>query len=133
MKHRYIQWLGIVALLTSLAASAQVGHPAKGSWLGSYGPDEGDQRRMRLLIDWQNRELNGTINPGRNAVKMDKITIDYDTWTLTIEANMPQEGGSTAHFVATGVLNNLGSWTNRRYRGSYTLGRETGEFEFLLN
>jgi hypothetical protein len=119
--------------MVTFAAAAQVGHPAKGSWIGHYGPNGDDQTRMRLLINWEDRALNGTINPGRNAVPMDKITLDYDTWTMTIEAMMPQEGGSPAHFVATGVLDNLGSWANRRYRGTYTLGRETGEFEFMLN
>jgi hypothetical protein len=133
MKQRYLKWLGVSALMMTFAAVAQVGHPAKGSWLGYYGPNDDNLQRMRLLIDWDNRELEGTINPGRNAVPMDKLTIDYDTWNMTIEATLPQESGSTAHFVATGKLENLGSWTNRRFKGTYTLGGESGEFEFLIN
>jgi len=123
----------LLATVLAAAAGAQTGHPAKGSWLGYWGPGESDQRRMRLLLDWHDRTVTGTINPGRNGVPVDKTSIDYDTWTLTIEADMPAEGGDVRHFVATGKLENLGSWTNRRYSGTYTLGNETGTFSLFLN
>ncbi len=123
----------ILMAFFGITAIAQTGHPAKGSWLGYWGPDASEQRRMRLLLNWEDRTLTGTINPGRNGVAIDRAAIDYDTWTLTIEAEMPDEDGDTEHFVAVGVLDNLGSWTNRRYAGTYTHGSETGEFEFMLN
>ena len=123
----------LMATILAAAAVAQTGHPAKGSWLGYWGPDQSDQRRMRLLLDWEDRAITGTINPGRNGVPVDRTSIDYDTWTLTIEADMPLEGGDVRRFVATGKLENLGSWTNRRYSGDYTLGNEKGTFSLLLN
>ena len=123
----------ILMAACAIGAVAQTGHPAKGSWLGYWGPDASEQRRMRLLLDWEDRTLSGTINPGRNGVAIASAAIDYDTWTLTIEAEMPVEDGDTERFVAVGVLDNLGSWTNRRYAGTYTLGNESGEFEFMLN
>jgi hypothetical protein len=123
----------IFCLLFVSAALAQAGHPVKGSWLGFYGPDAGEQRRMRLLFDWKDQELLGVINPGRYSVDIDSVSIDYDTWTMTIEANLPRKDGEMARFVATGVIDNLGSWTNRRYKGSYTHGAESGEFQFLIN
>ena len=128
--------LASLALLTvgySLTTLGQVGHPAKGSWIGYWGPSEDQQRRLRLLLDWENREIVGTINPGRNGIEIDRSTIDYATWTLTFEADMPLEDGTPAHLVATGVLDNLGSWTNRRYRGTYTHGDEKGTFDLVLN
>ena len=133
MRAKYLSWLSIPALLFAVVAAAQVGHPAKGSWIGYWGPSGADQRRLRLLLDWENRSLNGTLNPGRNGVDIDQIDIDYDTWTLTIEANMPDEDGDVARLVATGVLDNLGSWTNRRYAGTYTYGNEAGTFLLMLN
>jgi hypothetical protein len=45
---------------------------------------------------------------------------------------MPVEGGSE-RLVAVGTLENLGSWTNRRYTGTYRFGDETGEFAMTLN
>jgi hypothetical protein len=88
---------------------------------------------MRLLLDWEDRAITGTINPGRNGVAVDEASIDYDTWMLTIEADMPSESGDVERFVATGKLENLGSWTNRRYSGTYTFGNEAGTFSLLLN
>lgn len=122
-----------VSTLLAAAAAAQTGHPAKGSWLGYWGPGESDRRRIRLLLDWENRSLSGTINPGRNGVPIDALSIDYDSWTLSFEANMPSGDGETQRLVATGVLENLGSWTNRRYSGTYTYGDETGTFMLHIN
>ena len=116
----------------ALPATAQVGHPAKGSWTGYYGPNDSDQNRFRLLLNWTDQEITGVINPGRRAISLDKVELDYSTWMLTLEAEMPVDGG-TAHFVVTGKLENLGSWTNRLYSGTYTLGSESGEFWLSLN
>lgn len=125
--------LSSIAVLVTAAAGAQTGHPAKGSWLGYWGPDESEQRRIRLLLDWEDRTVVGTINPGRNGVEIDSTAIDYDTWTLTIEADMPSGDGGVSRFVASGKLENLGSWTNRRYSGTYTFGDESGDFSLLIN
>jgi hypothetical protein len=122
-----------IATVTVLASSAQVGHPAKGAWSGYWGPSEAAKRRMLLVLDWRDRALTGTINPGPNAVKVDKAALDVDTWTLTLEATMPTGKGSTARFVSTGKLDNLGSWTNRIYSGTYQFGAEHGTFKLALN
>lgn len=123
----------LVAAAAAVPAAAQVGHPAKGSWLGYWGPSQTERNRMLLVLDWENRELVGTINPGPNAVPVDRADIDYSTWTMTIEAQMPVEGGGTAPYVATGTLENLGSWINRRYSGTYRHADETGSFLLTLN
>ena len=75
----------------------------------------------------------GTINPGPNGVEIERVDIDYATWTMTIEADMPLANGSEARYVATGTLENLGSWLNRRYSGTYRHGDETGTFILALN
>ncbi len=41
---------------------------------------------------------------------------------------MPTGNGRTARYVTTGKIENLGSWTNRRYSGTYELGSERGTF-----
>lgn len=136
MKKAITKSMGLVAaLMLALPALSQVGHPAKGSWSGYWGPNDDDQRRMLLLLDWRNNEISGTINPGRNAVSVDSASLDVDDWMLTIEADMPIERGSdrTQPFTATGKLENLGSWTNRRFSGTYRFGNETGTFSLTLN
>jgi hypothetical protein len=125
----------LAVLAAAVPAVSQVGHPAKGSWSGYWGPDENEQRRMLLLLDWENNRISGTINPGRNGTKIDRATLDASDWTLTIEADMPAAAtsGSTVRLVATGKLENLGSWTNRRFSGTYRMGDETGDFLLSLN
>jgi len=128
--------VAIASLLITLAAGvafAQAGHPVKGSWSGYWGPSEAQKRRILLVLDWKDNEIVGTINPGPNAVKIDKATLDVSTWTLRLEANMPTTGGKTAHYVSIGKLENLGSWNNRRYSGTYELGSEHGTFVVALN
>jgi hypothetical protein len=116
-----------------LPAFAQVGHPVKGSWSGYWGPDDDRQNRILLVLDWENNEITGTINPGPNAVDIDAAKLDVATWTLTIEADMPVKTGGTQRYIATGKLENLGSWVNRRYAGTYRLGTENGVFKLTLN
>jgi hypothetical protein len=125
----------LAALLLALPAVSQVGHPARGSWSGYWGPDPAEQRRMLLLLDWRDNTISGQINPGRNGVEITRATLDPSTWMLTIEAEMPIERGSsqTAHFSASGKLENLGSWTSRRYSGTYRFGDETGKFSLTIN
>lgn len=125
----------LAGLAATVPAVSQVGHPAKGSWSGYWGPGDTEQRRMLLLLDWEDNRITGTINPGRNGTDIDRAALDASNWMLTLEAEMPTEGGSgrTVPFVATGKLENLGSWTNRRYSGTYRLGDETGSFSLTLN
>ncbi len=122
----------LFCLSLAIPVTAQVGHPAKGSWTGYYGPSDADQNRFRLLLDWEERQITGVINPGRRAITLDKVELDYATWTMTLEADMPIDGG-TARFVVSGQIENLGSWTNRLYSGTYRLGGESGEFWLSLN
>ena len=121
------------SILFVALASAQVGHPAKGSWSGYWGTSDAEKHRILLVLDWQNNELSGTINPGPNAVKLDRVSLDVDTWTLKFEAAMPDGKGRKSPFVATGKLSNLGSWTNRTYAGTYSFGAEKGRFTVTLN
>ncbi len=123
----------VASVMFAGLASAQVGHPAKGSWSGYWGTSDADKHRILLVLDWRNQELRGEINPGPNAVKLDKVNLDVDTWTLTFETMMPDATGRKLPFVATGKLSNLGSWTNRKYAGTYSFGPEKGRFTVTLN
>ena len=129
----FLRALGVGLAVAAAPALAQVGHPAKGSWIGYWGPSAQERTRILLLLDWENNEVVGTINPGANGVPIKRADIDYSTWTLTLEAEMPLAGGGTAPYVATGKLENLGSWINRRYSGTYVHGPERGTFSLTLN
>jgi hypothetical protein len=125
---------GLLVCLAMLAATAvaQVGHPAKGSWLGFWGPDDKTQHRLLLNLDWKTRAVSGQINPGPNAANISRAEIDYTTWTMTIEAMLPRADGHQEKWVATGKIDNLGSWTSRRFAGTYVHGTEKGSFKLAL-
>ena len=123
----------VAALALSFSAGAQVGHPAKGSWSGYWGTSNETKNRILLLLDWVDNEIVGTINPGPRGVKIDKTTLDVSTWTLTLEASLPNADGKAERFVTTGRIENLGSWTNRTYSGTYVHGNERGTFIVRLN
>jgi hypothetical protein len=114
-------------------AVAQVGHPAKGSWSGYWGTSDATKRRILLLLDWRDQTISGVINPGANQVPIDRAELDVATWTLKLEAQLPDSSGVKKHFAATGKLTNLGSWTTRTYSGTYVFGDETGRFTATLN
>lgn len=116
------------ALGLSAALVAQTGHPAKGSWSGQLTTAASATSRIRLLIDDHNGELSGTVNPGRNGADMTSAVLDAATWGLKIQATLPE-----GELVLDGTLSNLGSWTNRKYLGKYTLGSTSGTFEITLN
>jgi hypothetical protein len=120
--------LFFAALGLSATLAAQTGHPAKGSWSGELTPASAESTRIRLLIDDHNGELSGAVNPGRNGVEMKSVVLDASTWGLKISATMPE-----GELVLDGKLNNLGSWTNRKYTGTYTLGSTSGTFDITLN
>jgi hypothetical protein len=122
-------------LATTLAATvvAQVGHPAKGSWSGYWGTSDATKRRILLLLDWRDQKISGVINPGPNQVPIDKAELDVATWTLRLEAQLPDGSGAKKPFTTTGKLTNLGSWTTRTYAGTYVFGDETGRFTTTLN
>lgn len=115
----------------AVPSMSQTGHPAKGSWAGflhPIGAANTEDVRIRLLIDDHNGELSGTVNPGRRGVDMSNVELEAETWTLTIQADMPE-----GELELVGKLENLGSWTNRRYSGFYTLGDQRGTFTISLN
>jgi hypothetical protein len=118
----------IACLGLSATLLAQTGHPAKGSWSGNLVSAASETSRIRLLINAHNGELSGTVNPGRNASEMTVVELDPSNWSLTIRATLPQ-----GDLLLEGTLSNLGSWTNRKYRGNYTLGSQKGSFDITLN
>jgi hypothetical protein len=126
MLARILMFFAALGLSATLAA--QTGHPAKGSWSGELKASSSEVTRVRLLIDDHNGELSGAVNPGRNGIEMSSVELDASDWSLKITAPMPE-----GELVLDGTLSNLGSWTNRKFIGTYTMGSTRGTFEITLN
>jgi hypothetical protein len=66
-------------LLAGLIAApiwAQEGHPLKGSWLGDWGPNKTQRTQVVVVLDWDGKNITGTINPGPDAIPLSKATLE---------------------------------------------------------
>jgi hypothetical protein len=121
----------IVALSGSVAA-AQYGHPLKGTWSGDWGPNQETRHRLLLELNWDGKAISGTINPGPNAVPLQKTSLEPSTWQVRFEAEGKGPSGTTIRYLIDGRIENLGS--NRRVlTGTWTQGAERGDFRLTRN
>ena len=61
---------------------AQEGHPLTGTWTGDVGP-----RHVTVALEWDGRNVTGTINPGPDAAQVTNVRLDPAMWAIHIEAN----------------------------------------------
>jgi hypothetical protein len=114
----------IVAFLVAAAnATAQFGHPLKGSWSGDWGPDKDHRNRVLLQMQWDGKTITGAINPGPNALPLTNASLDPDTWHVHLEARA---------VVIDGTLENIGS-ARRVLSGVWMQGGQRGDFKLIRN
>src|SRR5215470_3512952 len=114
-------WIAITAcLLAGGIASAQEGHPLTGTWVGDVGP-----RHVTLALEWDGKNVTGTINPGPNASQIKSVRLDPAMWSVHIEAD------GAAHIVIDGGLANVGS-ASRTFTGTWTEGAGTTKSPITL-
>ena len=63
-------------LLAATPVRAQEGHPAKGTWVGYWGPTVTVQSRIVLVIDHDGKTMSGVYQPGPNAVPLKVARLD---------------------------------------------------------
>ena len=128
--------VGVASLMLCLAvaatADAQYGHPLKGSWSGDWGPAKETRNRLLLELNWDGKAVTGTINPGPNAVPLQKATLDPSNWTVHFEAEAKDASGRAVRYVIDGKLENLGAY-NRVLSGTWTQGGVKGDFRLVRN
>ena len=62
--------------LTTLSAPAQEGHPLSGVWYGDWGATPAQRNDLTVVMAWDGKAINGTINPGPDAVQIKTATLD---------------------------------------------------------
>ena len=128
---RRVQWL-VVALSMAAPASAQFGHPLKGTWSGDWGPTKDKQTHVVLELHWDGKAITGNINPGPKAVPMSKATLDPATWSVHIEGDGKDAAGNAEHYVIDGKLENIGAY-QRVLSGTWVQGATKGTFKVVRN
>ncbi len=132
---RKLTLLTLTATLIVLAcvpAAAQYGHPLKGSWSGDWGTTKETRNRLLLDLNWDGKAVTGTINPGPNAVPLQKTSLDPSNWTVHFEAEGKDASGRAVRYVIDGKLENLGAY-NRVLSGTWNQGTQKGDFRLVRN
>jgi hypothetical protein len=118
-----------------LPALAQEGHPLKGTWIGDWGPNATMRTPVFLVLDWDGKDVTGTLNPGTDGLAFKAVAI-------TLPAPPAGRGGATSPWtvrmetttrngqpiVIEGRVENLGL-ANRSFIGEWTQGNVKGTFK----
>jgi hypothetical protein len=137
MRAQTLRALVVVAALLVLPsfAVAQFGHPLKGQWSGEWGPKD-SPKRLLLDLNWDGKEITGTINPGSDAeATVKKVTFDYSkvtSWAVQMEAEGKDASGKPVQVRIDGTLENLGAYY-RVFHGTWTQGGQKGPFTLTRN
>lgn len=130
---RLFRFVTVLALLAVAAtASAQFGHPLKGSWSGDWGPSATNRTHVVLDINWDGKAITGTINPGPGGVAFSKATLDPATWMVHFEGDGKSKTGAAEHYVIDGKMENIGAFA-RFITGTWTEGSQKGTFKVTRN
>ena len=134
-------------ILLAVAALAQEGHPAKGTWVGYWGPTA-TENRLVIVMDYDNKNVTGTVNPGANAIPIKTARLDITpgkpapkpgdpvgepTFKLHIEADAKDAKGNPITIVADGTMQEVGL-PIRSIAGTWTQtsGGKTVKGEFKI-
>ena len=122
----------VVALLVALPAFAQFGHPLKGTWSGDWGPSRDKRTHIVLELNWDGKAITGNINPGPNAVPIQKASLDADKWLVHLEADGKDASGKVVRYLVDGKLENIGAYS-RVLSGTWSEGGTKGDFKVVRN
>jgi mRNA-degrading endonuclease YafQ of YafQ-DinJ toxin-antitoxin module len=124
---------GLLATTAAPApATAQEGHPLKGSWLGTWKDNAALGDDLILILEWDGKAITGMINPGTDNIPVGKATLDPNGWKVTIEADAKDKSGAALHYVVEATIENLelpnrslvGTWRSQRGRGAFEASRQ---------
>jgi len=118
-----------LTVVSTVAMLAQEGYPLVGTWYGDWGSAPQNRHEVTVVMTWDGKKIDGTIDPGPDAIPFKTATLDSSMWTVHIEAERPAKGPSAAvRYVIDGKLSNLGSY-NRSLSGTWTSGTTKGDFK----
>jgi hypothetical protein len=117
----------LAALVVTVSAVAQEGHPLTGVWYGEWGPSATHRNQITVVMSWDGKNVTGIVNPGPESIPLKVATLDSTKWMVHIEAEAKDQKGAPVRFVADGKLENIGSY-NRTLKGTWSHGNVKGDF-----
>ena len=122
---RIICFLPCIGL--ALSGLAQEGHPLTGTWGGDWGPNATQRSHLTFVMNWDGKNVTGTINPGPDAITIGSVFLDVTNWTVRIEADAKDQSGKAVHIAAEGKIDDLAS-AHRKITGTWVQGAAKGDF-----
>lgn len=135
--------LTLAALFIALAATAfaQEGHPLVGTWHGTYGPAapqsastkaSGDGRTdVTIVLEYDGKAITGMMNPGPDAIRFDRVTLDPGNWSVHFEATSKARGKAapividvTVQDVTNRRRTLVGTWSQDGVRNDFEASRD---------
>lgn len=118
------------AVLCALALPglAQEGHPLKGSWIGVWEDNDTHDEFVVVILDWNGREISGTINPGTDNIRLTSATLNPENWSVRLVANTEDASGRAVDYIIEGTIDEL-ELPSRSIKGTWRNGNDRGNFE----
>jgi hypothetical protein len=117
----------LACLGAAVSALAQEGHPLTGTWAGDWGPTATQRNHVTFVINWDGKNITGTINPGPDAIPIGTVFVDWTNWSVRIEADTKDKAGNAVHIAAEGRVEDIGSY-HRKITGTWRQGAAKGDF-----
>jgi hypothetical protein len=113
-------------LLVPGALLAQEGFPLDGTWRGEVVNKDGSHRTIVLVMQYDGKQVNGTLNPGPDSVDFTGGKLTPEGWKFAV-AFKGNKGLSTQF---NGTISNLGKY-NRVLAGKWTEGANSFDIRFV--
>ncbi len=128
MKKRYAFSLAVCLVLAASAFAQQSGgDKLSGTWVGDWGPSAADRNQVTVELKWDGKALTGAVNPGPNAVALQKATFDPKTDAVHFEADAKGRSGNILHYTIDGKVDKgtmTGSWSHDTRKGDFKITKK---------
>jgi hypothetical protein len=118
-----------VALLCT-GLLAQEGHPLRGTWHGTWGPNAKERTTVTLVMDWDGKNITGILNPGLRTSTLENTSLDVATWRFHFESNYKDRTGAVSRVVVDAKIEDVTS-PRRSLVGTWTQGAQKGDFKVV--
>ena len=124
--------LSIACLAYAVPATAQEGHPVKGSWIGKWEKNTVHGADVIVVLNWDGDKISGMINPGTDNIVVKNASLNPDTWVVHLEGDAKDKSGAIVTYVIEGKIENLamanssitGTWKNAKESGPFKISRQ---------
>jgi hypothetical protein len=128
LKRVFVLGWVVASLVLIVPMLAQEGHPLTGTWGGDWGPTATQRNHLTFVLNWDGKNVTGTINPGPDSITLGSVYLDVTNWTVRFEADAKDAAGKPVHITAEGKLEDISSY-HRKITGSWLQSTSKGDFK----